>query len=129
MEMTGKTATMLNYAERQIENRRRKIAMSAAMEAKANWQEHIEELRDGEPSWNDVERIIVRVAEHAAYLAAEQAEKNLQSDVDMVRQFVDSRLSLATLIPPNNTLHPNHSETAQERPASPASGAISKDAS
>jgi len=24
---------------------------------------------------------------------------------------------------PNNTLHPNHSETAQERPASPASGA------
>jgi hypothetical protein len=25
--------------------------------------------------------------------------------------------------PPNNTLHPNHSETAQERPASPASGA------
>jgi hypothetical protein len=33
------------------------------------------------------------------------------------------------LTPPNNTLHPNHSETAQERPASPASGAISKDAS
>jgi len=24
---------------------------------------------------------------------------------------------------PNNTLHPNHSETEQERPASPASGA------
>lgn len=33
------------------------------------------------------------------------------------------------LTPPNNTQHPNHSETAQELPASPASGAILKDAS
>ncbi len=36
---------------------------------------------------------------------------------------------LAETKPPNNTPHPNHSETAQERPASPASGARSKDAS
>lgn len=33
------------------------------------------------------------------------------------------------LTPPNNTLHQTHSETAQERPASPDSGAISKDVS
>jgi hypothetical protein len=39
------------------------------------------------------------------------------------------RLQMEAAMSANNTLHPNHSETAQERPASPASGAISKDAS
>ena len=100
MQMTGKTAAMLNFGERQIENRRRKIALSAAMEAKAIWLSEINLLRDGEPSWDDVERIVIRVAEHAAYLAAEQAEKHLQNDVEMVKQFVDSRLTLAAFTPP-----------------------------
>lgn len=40
-----------------------------------------------------------------------------------------NRLHTGIFTPPNNTLHPNHSETAQERPASPASGVISKDVS
>lgn len=126
METTGKTAMMLNFGERQIENRRRKIALAASMEAKSIWLSEINLLRDREPSWDDVERITIRVAEHAAYLAAEQTEKHLQNDVQMVTQFVDSRLSIATLTPPNNTLHPNHSETAQERPAPPASGEAQK---
>lgn len=110
MEMTGKAAMMLNFGERQIENRRRKIALSASMEAKAIWLSEINLLRDGEPSWDDVERIIIRIAEHAAYLAAEQTEKHIQGDVDMVTRFMDSRLSIATLTPPNNTPHPAHSE-------------------
>ena len=100
MQMTGKTAAMLNFGERQIENRRRKIALSAAMEAKAIWLSEINLLRDGEPSWDDVERVIIRVAEYAAYIAAEQAEKHLQNDVEMVKQFVDSRLTLAAFTPP-----------------------------
>lgn len=110
MEMTGKAAMMLNFGERQIENRRRKIALSASMEAKAIWLSEINLLRDGEPSWNDVERIIIRVAEHAAYLAAEQTEKHLRSDVEMVTQFVDSRLSIAALTPPSSIQCPIHSE-------------------
>ena len=101
MEMTGKTATILNHAERQIENRRRKIALSAAMEAKAIWLSEISLLRDGEPSWDDVERVIIRVAEYAAYLAAEQTEKHLQSDVELVSKFVDVRLQIAELTAPS----------------------------
>jgi len=100
MEKTGKSLMMFGFAERQVENRRRQIAMSAAMEAKANWQQDIDALRDGEPTWNDIERAITRVAEYAAYLAAEQTDKHIQGDVDMVQQFVDSKLTLATLTPP-----------------------------
>ncbi len=33
------------------------------------------------------------------------------------------QMSTGRLTPPNNTLHPNHSETVQERPAPPASDA------
>ena len=104
MQMTGKTAAMLNFGERQIENRRRKIALSAAMEAKAIWLSEINLLRDGEPSWDDVERVIIRVAEYAAYIAAEQTEKHLQSDVEMVIKFTDSRLTLAALTPPQQLI-------------------------
>jgi hypothetical protein len=37
------------------------------------------------------------------------------------KKLLDKHPALVT--PPNNTLHPNHSETAQERPVSPASDA------
>ena len=104
MQMTGKTAAMLNFGERQIENRRRKIALSAAMEAKAIWLSESNWLRDGEPSWDDVERVIIRVAEYAAYIAAEQTEKHLQSDVEMVIKFTDSRLILAAPTPPQQLI-------------------------
>jgi len=52
-------------------------------------------------------------------MIGEEAYNKLQT----MRGVPDWLWGTATLKVPNNTLHPNHSETAQERPASPASGA------
>lgn len=98
MSEQPKTATSLlmqSYAERQHEMRARNVAMASASRAFEEFgkPDEIEDL-------GDARRMMMRVAEMAAYYAIEAERENMAGDMQMVRKVVDAQFHLKTLEQP-----------------------------
>ena len=94
---------MQSFAEQQEEAEKRSVVYAAAKRA---FDEHFVpgEVHD----MRDAQRMAMRAAEMAAYHAIEMYMAKFSGDMQMIRDFVNSRLKLAELEPAKPIVAPSH---------------------